>query len=1823
MGRQGNPRVDCDATVERHFEQIRLHREEYLSNALKSPLTASARQRVIQAALRYLESRTTQSLPSQSLSQSVLTQGPTIATGPLCSFQSLLSSLLTDDLPAETLIEACVKAADKYFLPVLEKCLSLLAKVGPILDKKSVALDTQTQQDENRSLEMENNENLNPQILPSDQSGGTPSRSKVMVRRTGQSFVDEFVCKLVENAVTSTGTQSRSNSIFVVSVAREAPLSDHANQVVFSHLTKNMRRVDLVELPAYIYQLLLYVSSRGNSQVKSGVLLQIAQVFSSHEEKLTHRHALSQSILAEDEDAIVPSSPSITDLRQIQGTALLHIEYAVKQDPSLAIEIVRLTKAGVESRDHFLTAFGTGIVLSLARAVSTRTDVLQILRDVISRFDKERVLRKNSLFMARVSMNDRQMVDPSKSLLHIAKCTCENGWDYVKESLLKFAFVLLDKPLPVYSPDVLPLSERVVDQIFLELFKAHPAMRSSILDQLTTRIALQEKSALQSISVLDMLARQIPFFVLEHIRYIRDGIEVLITLPPWLARGLMQAYSPLLTTRQDLYDYFQLVARKSLFHRNVSSRAVSIMAFLTLVSMSKIYRPTKRSSRDIESQSQRRVRAHDKEIDAIMESFQPLRRVFSYPAALKAFMYMNATQYLRDIDSEGVAQNVATVMSEVFVIHLRRFVDAAKAPYLLLDHCVDIKGLVEPLGDLIWCLALIETRKCRTTYKKSYILDIAKKIAGVSVQDFGITKEVVMQTQNDKEDFSNGQEMDDNSPKVLRNKVRVLGSVCEALIYAVLIIPKQQQEWSLFSKIVTPLLALRKQVVEILSHAGAATASDAFIELGGMAALERLRPGMRLMLQRNAKSIHSGKKSASRKSKAGDTQSLAQGAPSPSSKVGLFSILASTASKPFLPLNVSIRILQQMTDVKVEHSFQDNMFKGKENMKELEELRVYLLSITKKHIDDFVSTALKHSKGVTKSREQPFDDMMTSVNTFLRIVMKDFEKYRESPPTIPGQGGLNALQAAESCAIALELAVRYEPKCLSDFCKALSPVTSEFDMRDETTLYETAAELLEELVDALIDENKMKETTTCLRIRSILVDTISSSLDGIEPKSIFLMKRIQWSVDALSRKEIGDSRVVKTIVKSCLLYTENNNDMKRAGELCVRLLLVLGDCDANAEPPDLNESSFADPKLVGAVAIGKDTCFAFVEGVLESADKAILETEWCLSRMTSLETAASESDVLDLESSKNDSSGTKTIKREELAKQAIRAEDAALLRLESVVRTLRGLATCAIGKWSLQERLLKLVTRTYKVMSIATNSQAKRKGDPRTSFISLINEVKSLAPVLWTYLAFMGAGPTSDTQRKKSGRAASEARVMPQLIYEVEKFEKVLINAQKRTKISLLRGMRRNIARDFRIREDVLDEADEEGENEVADDEDIRETGNKEELFKFQSQILYKRLFCRDHESAHLVGFRSTPLEKKECSQTVTVDDLEMHGKHLFSATTDSESRVKSNKSRCQWHSGRRFRKAIRYFSGQDVSFVFVLTLILVFVHFQNRILRTSATAHAFSPTVSWKGNNLNLSSNRDGRREPPSYLPLTQHLKSLKPRKSSLQDMAYGSHKASLRDLRPTDINDIKECRACKENANRVLGWRNPSLPEADLARTLVQLITFYGIKSMVTFPCASETLWIFTFVETMKKINPNFMHYCGIESDESVVGMMKSYNQSDLGETEFIVYSPSARGSLPQVDLMFTWQRLENYNFDTLLAFFKHVESTGIRYTIIKNNPGVENAIMIESPRETYSVVRAPVHGLNFRGFPFGFGEAKRVIPLYGSQLLFYNTSELRDKW
>lgn len=98
-----------------------------------------------------------------------------------------------------------------------------------------------------------------------------------------------------------------------------------------------MARVDLQDLPSLVYQLLV-LASKGFS--KREVIEGIVMFFGSK-----------------------MGSKASSIVRQVEGTVLLHVNFAVKQDPSLGQEVVGLVRSDLRAFNHFTVA----ILLSVSR----------------------------------------------------------------------------------------------------------------------------------------------------------------------------------------------------------------------------------------------------------------------------------------------------------------------------------------------------------------------------------------------------------------------------------------------------------------------------------------------------------------------------------------------------------------------------------------------------------------------------------------------------------------------------------------------------------------------------------------------------------------------------------------------------------------------------------------------------------------------------------------------------------------------------------------------------------------------------------------------------------------------------------------------------------------------------------------------------------------------------------------------------------------------------------------------------------------------------------------------------------------------------------------------------------------------------------------------------------------------------------------------------------------------------------------------------------------------------------------------------------------
>lgn len=125
-----------------------------------------------------------------------------------------------------------------------------------------------------------------------------------------------------------------------------------------------MRKVDLQDLPGLVYQLLV-LASKGFS--KKEVIEGIVMHFGEN----------------------VDGKGGST-MKQVEGTVLLHVNFAVKQDPSLVQEVLGLVRSDSRAFNHFTVA----VLLSVARVRRFNENSIGVLKAALLSAYKEYKLAK-------------------------------------------------------------------------------------------------------------------------------------------------------------------------------------------------------------------------------------------------------------------------------------------------------------------------------------------------------------------------------------------------------------------------------------------------------------------------------------------------------------------------------------------------------------------------------------------------------------------------------------------------------------------------------------------------------------------------------------------------------------------------------------------------------------------------------------------------------------------------------------------------------------------------------------------------------------------------------------------------------------------------------------------------------------------------------------------------------------------------------------------------------------------------------------------------------------------------------------------------------------------------------------------------------------------------------------------------------------------------------------------------------------------------------------------------------------------------------------
>ncbi|CAI9573693.1 unnamed protein product, partial [Staurois parvus] len=508
--------------------------------------------------------------------------------------------------------------------------------------------------------------------------------------------------------------------IFLTSMFRDVLLSTEELQFVVEKVLRLFSKLDLQEMPPLVYQLLL-LSAKGS---KRTILEGIITVFNDLDQKLMHEAKNDEDL----DDSTIPKE----QLRQVEGTIILHIVFAIKFDQDLGRELVKVLRAAQQGdTNKFLCPFSVALLLSVSRIHRFEKQVFDFLKAIILKGFKDIQFQQGSKFLQDLVP---QPTCVSSMLLEIVKNSVF-GWDHVTQGLVELGFLLMDS----YGPKAIPGAKiletsagspsqqacQLGSKILLEAFKVHEAIRNVILEQVLNRVITKATSPTSHfIDLLSDIVYATPLILQNSASKLTAAFDHLFQLPFSTVLGLLKALQPLFKINISVRDCIILVLRKAMFCSQIEARKSAVAGFLLLLKNFKVLGSLSSSqcSQAIGA-SQVLVDVHTRYNSAANEAFcleilGCLRRSLSQQEDIRRLLYEGFYDVLKR------NSQLASPIMQTLVSQLKRYYEPEPdlLPPLKLERCIAAQKeqiiLQEPLAHL-----LSSIHNCLSWYKqKSNVL---------------------------------------------------------------------------------------------------------------------------------------------------------------------------------------------------------------------------------------------------------------------------------------------------------------------------------------------------------------------------------------------------------------------------------------------------------------------------------------------------------------------------------------------------------------------------------------------------------------------------------------------------------------------------------------------------------------------------------------------------------------------------------------------------------------------------------------------------------------------------------------------------------------------------------------------------------------------------------------------------------------------------------------------------------------------------------------------------------------------------------------------
>ncbi|KAG1308712.1 hypothetical protein G6F64_005845 [Rhizopus arrhizus] len=1070
----------------------------------------------------------------------------------------------------------------------------------------------------------------------------------------------------------------------ICSAINEMELSDKQLEQCIKHMTKKLYDVDMDGVPPFIYQLLLISRKGHKKKILSGILEYFSQVANGNDD-----------ISAE-------------------GTAMLHISFAIKQDQDLGNELVKIMK---NSKMNQLDIFSIATLLSVARIHRLQDTVLDLLKSsIISAFkDNEKYLQYN--WITKYSVSDSSKF--SSVLLEIADKST-SGWDQVIQSLTQLSFVLIDTVSSQgsffasnsirsrTSGEVSNANSNVANlaiAILARLFKYHDIVRSEILEQITSRIVTRSSSASDFIKLLEIIIREHPHTVEKYLNMLKDTLDLLSFLPLTTAERLLNAIRPISKSNQQFRDGLILVLRKSLFAKDIDGREIAVRGFLNILD---------------DQLSELKVNENSAQAEGIVfEILGLLRRCFSQQSEIRTGAY-NCLGTL--------SQEYTAFAGDVFEMLLTQFMRSYEKNTSILcpvklDLCVENTSsmgqvkIIEPIHILL--LNTLRSMNAAGKHPETSSL-VAENMARFK----GYVKSLVLRLSNAAlEDFELDKVASFDPATLVGQKNTQHASLLLSL-YEISI----EHEYSSneieadSSEIILNLFKRRKELLGLLS----------FTPDKGKKALSMYRPITDLTF-----AVRIFKKLFA------DENSMSEPLRNLRSNIDFVHfVVASTGDSLKFAINDP-------------YSHQDDEYFSR--CADICQIHLRILSI--EDSDSILANNQSAKKGPS---------VLTSVCNYLLSIL-------EIVCNVWPDRFIEFL----ICVLQLSNDLTQKNKIIVHLIDSLKEITLKF-LSGRSPIY--------------------KEVSNVIQVITFLARTLDKTDDDFCQRT---QRIVSWVNELAKDRPIEDTGLAKELVSLLIHMSANAGEHHIIQSLCEDLHAYAGEVESGFSQEDESEQLSIQYQIISNKTFGVITSQVF-----DYLDASFDEITWSIGKLRLFASESIEEDVQSFE--------------QEVCQYLV-------LRMKILNELVRTVLTDASA-----ESLFKTLVRFYKALHVLVKYKLAFPGDVSQSFINVISMSGSdITDKMYKFLTVYGqrqqiiessriktknkGKKRKEIDTKQEARVQRESRMIPQLIYTVEQYERHLIQLSRKTKVDFMQYMKRSTSRDFKIEISMLNA-------ESSSDEDEKES---------------------------------------------------------------------------------------------------------------------------------------------------------------------------------------------------------------------------------------------------------------------------------------------------------------------------------------------------------------------------------------------------------------